>query len=198
MRVHARLAAGILAIAVLLAPVAALPAEAFGSGGSYSHPYPEGVQVGDIVFGHGKLDWLIPGYWTHVGMIAYWDPQVGDWIVVESDLSGGVHLSTLSEFLARYDTVAIAHVAAPESVRQAAVEFALEQLGKGYDLYWFTKQVYGSSYYCSELVWAAYKAVGGPDLDENPGWSWTYAYGVAPQEVYDDSDTIVYYYDSAS
>ena len=61
----------------------------------------------------------------------------------------------------------------------ATVEPGLEQLGKGYDPCWFTNHVYGDRYYCSMLVYAAYPAIGGPDLDENPGWSWTYAYVVA-------------------
>ena len=184
---------------ILLAPFFAPLAMAFSSGGGgYSHPYPYGVGPGDIVFGHGKkTDWLIPGYWTHTGLVAYYDPSIGDWIVVEAMPSGGVQLTTLSEFLSRYDTVAVAHVDAPMWVREAAVEWALGKLGLSYDFGWWTKQVEGGSYYCSELVWAAYKAVGGPDIDDNPGFSWSYLWGVAPQEVYDDSDTIIFYYDSA-
>ncbi len=129
-------------------------------------------------------------------MIVGYSSSIGDWIVVESDKSG-VHLSTLTEFLSRYDTVAILRVQTTDNIRLAAVNFALDQLGKPYDYWWPSKQVYGSSYYCSELVWASYKAVGGPDIDANPGWSWTYAYGVAPQEVYDDGDTYVIYYHSS-
>ncbi len=192
---------GLLILVVVSALIAAPVVLAFGGGGSYQHPYPTDVKPGDIVIGHGKkLDWLIPGYWTHTGMVAYYDPSVGDWIVVESmgGLGGsGVQLVTLSEFLSRYDTVAILRVATSDAVRQAAVGFALARLGYPYDYGWWTKQVYGDSYYCSELVWASYKAVGGPDIDENPGFSWRYLWGVAPQEVYDDSDTYLVYYDSA-
>jgi uncharacterized protein YycO len=198
----ARLAArpailALLAAVALLAPAAA----AFGGGGSYSHPYPTDVRPGDIVIGHGKkTDWIIPGYWTHTGMVAYYDPSVGDWIVVESmgwPEGSGVRLVTLSEFLSRYDTVAILRVDTSDSIREAAVSFALSRLNYPYDYEWWTKQVYGDSYYCSELVWASYKAVGGPDIDANPGFSWRYLWGVAPQEIYDDSDTYVVYYDSA-
>lgn len=186
---------GLLLVASLLAPAALALT---GGGDGYSHPYPEGVEPGDIVFGHGKLtDWIIPGYWTHTGIVAYYDASIGDWIVVEAMPGGGVQLTPLSEFLSRYDTVALAHVDADPATRLAAVEWALGRLGLSYDYTWFVKQVYGDSYYCSELVWAAYKAVGGPDLDANPGFSWTYLWGVAPQEVYDDPDTIVYYYDAA-
>lgn len=191
-----RLALSLLVATLILATPIGLVGQALGSGGGYSHPTPTGLKPGDIVIGHGSLDWLIPGYWTHTGMITGYSPSIGDWIVIESDTEG-VHLSTLSDFLSRYDTVAVLRVATSDSIRLAAVDFALSQLGKPYDYWWLSKQVYGSSYYCSELVWASYMAVGGPDIDAHPGWSWTYAYGVAPQEVYDDSDTYVIYYDSS-
>jgi uncharacterized protein YycO len=184
----------------MLAPVFSgtlMVAHAFSGGDSYYHPYPTNIKPGDIVIGHNKnTDWLIPGYWTHTGMIAYYDYYLGEWMVVEAEV-GGVQLTPLSVFLSRYDTVAVLRVATSDYIRYQAVNFALAQLGKPYDFWWVSKQVYGSSYYCSELVWASYKAVGGPDIDKNPGWSWTYAYGVAPQEVYDDSDTYVIYYHSA-
>ncbi len=180
---------------LLLVPVLAPATYALGGGGDYWHPYPTDVRPGDIVFCHGKLtDWIIPGYWTHTGLVAYYDYSIGDWIVVEANPDGGVQLTPLTEFLSRYDAVAIMRVYTSDAIRQAAVEFAMAQLGKPYDFWWPTKQIYGSAYYCSELVWAAYKAVGGPDVDENPGWSWRYLYGVAPQEVYDDGDTYLVYY----
>ncbi len=185
-------------VSLLVFPAISMSAQALTGGSSYYHPYPTGLKPGDIVIGHssGFFDWIIPGFWTHTGMIVGYSPDIGEYIVVESD-ENGVHLSLLSEFLARYDTVAVLRVATTDTVRINAVYFALYQLGKPYDVFWLSKQVYGSSYYCSELVWASYKAVGGPDIDENPGWSWTYAYGVAPQEIYDDSDTYVIYYHSA-
>ena len=52
-----------------------------------------------------------------------------------------------------------------------------------------SKQMIGNRYYCSELDWAGYKAVGGPDIDQNPGWSWTYFGAVAPTEIADDGNT---------
>ena len=186
----------ILAMLVIFTMVGSpVSASSLGSS-SYYHPYPTGVIPGDIVIGHNPISGLIiPGYWTHTGMIAYYDYSVGEWIVVEATFDGVV-LHTLSEFLARYDTVAVLRVNTNDYVRQNAVQFALAQLGKPYDYAWYTKQVYGGSYYCSELVWASYIAAGGPDIDANPGWSWTYAYGVAPQEIYDDDDTYVIYYHS--
>lgn len=182
-------------VVVLFAGIS--PALALSDGGSYIHPYPTDIMVGDIVIGHGKkTDWLIPGYWTHTGMVAYYDTSVGEWMVVESNPDPGVSLSTLSDFLSRYDDVAVLRVKTTDSIRSAAVNFALNQLGDSYDYEWWDKEVYDDAYYCSELVWAAYIAIGGPDIDANPRWSWTYLNGVAPQEVYDDGDTYQIYRDA--
>jgi uncharacterized protein YycO len=162
---------------------------------TWEHPYPTGLKVGDIVIGHNPVsDVIIPGYWTHTGMIAYYDSNKGEWMVVEAyDDPSQVRLVTLSDFLKRYDEVAVLRVRTTDDIRQKAVNFALAQLGKPYDYLWFMKEVYGDSYYCSELVWASYKAVGGPDLDANPGFNLKYLDGVAPQEIYDDGDTYVIY-----
>ena len=192
--------AAALAFALVLAhgAPAAAAFSSSGGGGGYTHPYPVGLVPGDLVIGHSPVtDPLIPGYWTHVGIVAYYDPGLGDWVVVEAMPGIGVHLVTLTEFLQRYDTVAVLRVNTSQEVRDAAVAFALQQLGKPYDYAWFTKEVYGDSYYCSELAWAAYKAAGGPDIDANPGWTLKYLDGVAPQEIYDDQDTYVIYYHSA-
>lgn len=172
------------------------PVVAASSGSTrYWHPYPWDVKPGDLVIGYSgdKLGTAIPGYWNHVGMVVYYDYYVGDWIVIESNPDPGVALSTLSDFMARHKDIAILRVATTDSIRIAAVNFALQQLGKPYDFALWDKQVYGKSYYCSELVWASYKAVGGPDIDAHPGWHWKYLNAVAPQEVYDDNDTYVVY-----
>jgi uncharacterized protein YycO len=188
--------AGII-MAVLVVATFHHPVGASGSkgGSTYYHPYPVGLIPGDIVIGHNPTsDLIIPGYWTHTGMIAYYDYNAGDWVVVEAwDDPSEVRLVTLSDFLKRYDEVAVLRVKTTDDIREKAVQFALQQLGKPYDWMWFTKEVYGDSYYCSELVWASYKAVGGPDLDANPGFTLEYLYGVAPQEIYDDDDTYVIY-----
>ncbi len=162
---------------------------------NYSHPYPTGLIPGDIAIGHSdNTDKIIPGYWTHTGIVGWWDSSRQDWIVIEE--YNPVILTPLKDFMKRYDTVAILRVNTNNDVRNAAVLFAYQQLGKPYDYKWYTKHVYGDKYYCSELVWAAYKA-NGVDIDANPGWSWKYANGVAPQEIYDDSDTYTIYYDRA-
>jgi len=188
---------GILVLAMLANPVAAIGSK---GGSNYWHPYPSGIIPGDIVMGHNPIsDLLIPGYWTHTGIVAYYDPSARDWVIIEAwDDPSEVRLVHLSDFLKRYDTVAVLRVETTGEVRQAAVNFAYRQLGKPYDWALWTKEVYGDSYYCSELVWASYKAAGGPDIDANPGFSWEYLWGVAPQEIYDDDDTYVIYYHSDS
>ncbi|ASJ02642.1 hypothetical protein A3L09_04890 [Thermococcus profundus] len=194
-----RLVGLILAFAVVALVFQPVGATGSKGGSNYYHPYPYGLKPGDIVIGHNPVSSIIiPGYWTHTGMIAYYDYYANDWVVVEAwDNPSAVRLVYLSDFMRRYDTLAVLRVNTNDYVRQNAVYFALQQLGKPYDWGWYTKQVYGDSYYCSELVWAAYKAVGGPDIDDHPGFYLKYLYGVAPQEVYDDDDTYVIYYHSA-
>jgi uncharacterized protein YycO len=91
-----------------------------------------------------------------------------------------------------YKDLALGRVDADSSQIGVALAFAHEQLGKPYDYRWYSKQVHGNSYYCSELAWASY-VVAGVDIDENPGWSFKYANGVAPQELFDDADVIIYW-----
>jgi len=184
----------ILVALILVIPTATTTAGFLGS--TYSHPYPQGIEPGDIMIGHHPLsDLIIPGYWTHTALVVFYDPNMGDWVIVEATMEDGVRLSTVSDFLSRYDAVAVGRVETSNTVRQYAVYFALQQLGKPYDWGWWTKQVYGDAYYCSELVWASYKAAGGPDIDEHPGFYWKYLWGVAPQEIYDDDDVYIIYED---
>ena len=185
---------GLLLLLATLSPVSAFSSK---GGGSYYHPYPTGLIPGDIVIGHNPTSAIvIPGYWTHTGLVAYYDNSAGDWVIIEATFEGVV-LTTLRDFLSRYDAVAVLRVKTTDTIRWNAVVFAYQRLGKPYDYAWYTKQVYGDKYYCSELVWAAYKA-NGVDVDANPGWTLKYLGGVAPQEIYDDSDTYVIYYHSDS
>lgn len=189
---HGRL----VVLLVLITLVAVLPATTTTAGifdKKYWHPYPQDIKPGDVIIGHHPVsDYIIPGYWTHAAIIAYYDANTGDWVLVEATFDG-VKLSTVSDFLSRYDAVSIVRVRTTDYVRQYAVYFALNQLGKKYDWGWWTKQVYDDKYYCSELVWAAYKAAGGPDIDQHPGFYWKYLWGVAPQEIYDDDDVFLVY-----
>lgn len=147
------------------------------------------IAVSGVVMG-GLLDVFVPGHFTHVAM------YIGNGQMIEA-WKDGVRVISVTEVLKANDA-AIVRVRTTDSIRQAAVNWALTKVGYPYDYIWLTyvggKQVYGNSYYCSELVWAAYLAVGGPDVDQNPGWSWTYGNNVAPQEIVDDGDTYIVAY----
>jgi uncharacterized protein YycO len=148
------------------------------------------VQPGDIIFCYSQsMDPIIPGYWTHIAIFVGFDNYGRGWAIESA--KGGVQYLRTGKLLARgYEDLALGRVNADSSQIYMALTFAQEQLGKPYDFQWYSKQVYGSSYYCSELAWASYY-VAGVDIDENPGWSPKYANGVAPQEVFDDADVSV-------
>ena len=147
------------------------------------------IAVSGVVMG-GLMDVFVPGHFSHVAM------YIGNGKMIEA-WKDGVRIISVTEVLKANDA-AIVRVSTSDSIRQAAVNWAKTKVGYPYDYIWLTyvggKQVYGNSYYCSELVWAAYKAVGGPDIDQNPGWSWTYGNNVAPQEIVDDGDTYMVAY----
>ena len=135
-----------------------------------------GLQVGDIIAQAGGKKSLIPGYYDHVQI------YIGNGRVVEAEPGDGVHYDN-------YRSGDVYRVSTSSAKKAGAVNFAKAQVGKNYDYWLLAKQVYGSKYYCSELAWAGYLVAGGPDIDQNPGWSWTYARAVAPQEVADDGNT---------
>ena len=135
------------------------------------------LRVGDIICHKGgKWDGLIPGRYDHTQI------YIGNGKVIESDPNGGVHKSSVSKGY-------VYRVSTSSSKKSSAVSWTKGKIGKRYDFNLLTKQVNGRRYYCSELNWAAYKAVGGPDIDQNPGWSWKYANAVAPTEIADDGNT---------
>jgi uncharacterized protein YycO len=154
------------------------------------------LRPGDIILCRGCAGWLeekfgnIVGYWHHAAM------YIGNGLMIEA-WKDGVRVVSVS-MVRRASEVAVYRVRTTDDIRQRAIQWALTKVGLPYDYKWLTyiggKEVEGPSYYCSELVWAAYKAVGGPDIDQNPGWSWRYGYNVAPQEIADDNDTYLVAY----
>jgi hypothetical protein len=79
-------------------------------------------------------------------------------------------------------------VTADAGIRAAAASFALQEanLHRPYDRGWYQKNANGETWYCSELVWAAYLNASSGQLDLEDGPDWT---GVSPSEIYDDDDT---------
>jgi uncharacterized protein YycO len=177
---------GVLLVSLLVLVVCLTPVSAWWLGNDGNNLDLSKLQVGDLILEYSPdLAWLIPGHWTHTAI------YIGNGYIVEAN-ADGVEINPVTNVHGA-DEAAIYRVYTSSSVKQAAVNFAIQQVGKPYDYKWLTyiggKEVYGDSYYCSELAWAAYLAAGGPDIDANPGWSWTYGYNVAPQEVADDGDT---------
>ena len=141
------------------------------------------LQKGDVISVRGikKLSGLIPGYYCHSAI------YIGNGKIVEA-MPEGVRIS-YAKIIHGADTAAIHRIRTTSSKKGTMVSFVKSKVGYKYDWALWKKQVYGSRYYCSELAWAGMKHAGGPDIDRNPGWSWTYLNAVAPQEIADDRDT---------
>jgi uncharacterized protein YycO len=150
------------------------------------------IRPGDIIFGYSpSMDPIIPGYWTHVVIFVGFDHEGIAW-AIESNTAGVSYFRVRSLLARDYGDLALGRVNVDSSQIDVALTFAQQQLGKPYDYRWYSKQVHGDSYYCSELAWASY-FVAGVDIDENPGWSFKYANGVASQELFDDTDVTIYW-----
>ena len=152
-----------------------------------NHSTPEGFIVGDIT--------------GHIGIVDC------DFRIIEArEEEGVIKLYTIQEFVNRYRDSLVPKVAClrvenvPVIVRKRAVEFAREQLGKPYDaesIVAWVKQIFGPSYYCSELAWAAYEVGSGAymssdgtiycgtvNLDAGDEGTCNFYYAVTPNEIY--------------
>jgi len=133
---------------------------------------------GDLIFIRSRRPWNIPFNWlgeiyTHVGM--YVGKINGVHYMIESTVSPpptskqkGVQLTAFARWAIPYETyVDSIRVQVPDAdIRNRAVAWALSKIGKPYDLLSAVlgmKQLdasssrwFGDSYYCSELIWAAY------------------------------------------
>lgn len=139
---------------------------------------------GDIIMG-SQPDANIPTKWSHVGM------YVGDGMVVEAfgtDIP--TQLFPIDDW--EYPEMSFASyfrvISADAAVREKAVEFVLEQVEEEapYDIRFHTKQVDGDSWYCTEIVWAAYLLAsnGKINIEQSPD-----PLGVYPWEI-EHSDQI--------
>jgi uncharacterized protein YycO len=147
------------------------------------------ISVKGVIVGAGLGEWWI-GY-SHDAV------YIGNGQMIEAWASG-VRITTTSQ-IRNADVARIDRVSTSYSKKVGAVNFMKSKIGKPYDYKWLTyiggKEVYGSSYYCSELAWAGYKTQG-VDIDRYTGWSWRYGYNVAPQEIVDDGNTYYVSYSS--
>lgn len=132
---------------------------------------------GDILL--GTIDnALVPGAWSHVAI------YVGDGRIVEAANEGEpVEIKTDAEW--RYPEKTwvdyLRVTTADSATRRRAVDFAMKQVGKPYDIKFYAKQANGDSWYCSELVWAAYvnASFGTIDLQGKPDRLGVYPWQIA-------------------
>jgi len=144
---------------------------------------------GDILLGRCRMS-LVPSLnphngWTHVALYA----GGGKLVVAGNPGSGVVERSIASWAYPEMTWVVHLRVSsADDPTREKAVRFAKGKKGRPYDLNWLAKQEDGDSWYCSELVWAAYlHASGGRiDLSRSPGW-----FGVSPDDIFMHEETEV-------
>jgi len=154
------------------------------------------LEPGDIILTSHKhllMNVFMPGDFSHA-MLFYGYVDGEPYVVHATRPEVRFERLTREIFEQRHCPYAFLRVkgVAPE-VRLEVVEWARSKVGLPYDRNHMDKQVEGGSYYCSELVWAAYMAVAGVDIDANPGlglfpFTWN---SVTPQEIYDDDDTEV-------
>jgi hypothetical protein len=124
---------------------------------------------GDILLGVID-DSLVPGKWSHVAIYA------GDGDIIEAPAEDGCVEERIVDDWSSPDKTWVAYlrvVTADTGERLGAVEFARSQEAKcaPYDVRLYTKQAYGESWYCSELIWAAYLDGSGGRINlEDAGW----------------------------
>ncbi len=151
-------------------------------------PFDE-LQKGDILVRHkGYGDSVIPGYWSHIGLIA--NKSNGTYNIIESTTKGS-RIVTFEKFKGKSEVSMVRIRDANESTREEAVGWASTKVGLPYNFNILNKRIEGNSYYCSELIWAAYKRLG-IDIDKNPGFHIKYANSVSPQEIFGDDDVEIF------
>jgi PKD repeat protein/outer membrane protein assembly factor BamB/pimeloyl-ACP methyl ester carboxylesterase len=105
---------------------------------------------------------FVPGFWTHCGIyIGHGNivEAVGEPNLINSLFPGKVMVTPVSDWMYPKKTyVEVLRLKNDQDnvIGQHAAQFALDQVNKEYDWKFFSPEVYGPLYYCSELVWAAY------------------------------------------
>jgi hypothetical protein len=149
----------------------------------------DGLIPGDILLGRCRLspvpDWNPMDNWTHVAL------YIGDdRLMVSSNPLQDTMMTTLRSWMyPKMTWVTYVRVAtADDEVRNKAVEWAKERRGDPYDASWFSKNADEYSWYCSELIWAAYlhASDGRINIEHEPDSG-----GISPNEIYVDDDTVV-------
>lgn len=135
--------------------------------GDYSHV---GIYLGASDKGeHQTLDAWVPG--ATVRDVLWWPRSYSRWSLLRPVKPDGSELS--------------------DDERKKVVDFARSAEGCSYNMNWKENTLVlpvdrdKTSFYCSQLAWASYFHGAGINIDQNPGFSYKYAHGVAPQELHD-------------
>ena len=148
------------------------------------------LDAGDLLFSRTGITNFIPGYWAHTAIFAGIDENGQAWIL-ETKRGLGLKKNPIEQFLEREHVVVAKVKNVNKENKVKVVEWIKERLGLPFDYFYPTKNIIDEKYYCSEIIWAAYKQIG-VDLDTNPGWTFKYLGGVAPQEMFEYSDLEVF------
>lgn len=141
---------------------------------------------GDIIMGTPP-DTNIPTRWSHVGM------YIGDGRVVEA-YGTAIPVESFPSDDWSYEKMSYASyfrvASADDEIRAKAVEFVKEKVRneEPYDIGFHAKQLDGQSWYCSEIVWAAYMHAsdGAINIEHSPD-----PLGVYPWEIEHSSETVL-------
>ncbi len=166
-----------------------------GSGRAITSAWFAGLADGDILLSYGYnsssssgIGILIPGTWKHAGLYSATNRSGGD----DEYRVASASNKTMQGFTAGWETRAkwigesgvqsrkIRNVKTADI--NAAFTYIMGHLGQPYKLSSRTDE---TSWYCSKLVWKAFKNRG-YDLEPTPAWYDSY---VTPQDLHDDNDT---------
>jgi len=104
------------------------------------------IKPGDIIVACSMSP--VQGYWEHSAM------YIGNGEILDASFYG-IIVSPIEVFYKKNQAM-ILRVKTTDEIREKAVEFAKSKVGYPFKLNWMLKQQDGDSYYCSELIWAAY------------------------------------------
>ncbi|MBN2442345.1 MAG: hypothetical protein JXJ04_13405 [Spirochaetales bacterium] len=131
---------------------------------------------------------FIPGHWSHAGMMDRAAPSGSSPILSASNETShgfGVGYETITKWTAKSSVIAMRVNGYTSAKGRGAINYGKTFLGR--DFSFFTTRDSNDYWYCSKLVWRAWKSQG-KDLEYN---TWYYLRGVwvTPSDIYDDSDT---------